>query len=45
MKQKVTVNSAALATMKSQFGMCNCTVDNDVGMGDFLLVLEIWHVC
>ena len=31
--QKVTVTSAAVPTMKFQFGMCQCMAENDVGMG------------
>ena len=42
--QKVTVTSAAGATLKFLFGMCDCTVDSDVGNGDFSLVLGILHV-
>ena len=34
----MTVNSAAVVTMNFVSGMCDCTVDSDVGMGDFLLV-------
>ena len=41
----MTVTSVALVTTKSLFGMCDCTVDSDVGTGDFLLVLGILHVC
>ena len=33
------------ATTKSPFGMCDCTVDSDVGRGDFSLVQGILHVC
>ena len=44
MKAKVKVNSAAFATTKFLFGMCNCTVDIDVGTGDFSLLLGILHV-
>ena len=40
-KQKVTVTSAAVATMKFLLGTCDCTVDNDVGAGDFLR----WGLC
>ena len=43
-KQKVAVTSVAVATTKFLLGMCDCTVDNDVGTGDFSLVLEILHV-
>jgi len=31
----------AVTTMKFLFGMCDCTVDSDVGTGYFWLVLEI----
>ena len=40
----MTVTSVAVATTKSLFGKCNCTVDGDVGTGDFLLVLGILHL-
>ena len=42
--QKVTITNAAVATAKFLFGMCDCTVDIDVGTGDFSLVLGILHV-
>ena len=29
------VTSVAVATAEFVFGMCNCTIDNDVGTGDF----------
>ena len=32
-------------TTKFLFGMCSCTVDSDVGMGDLSLVLEVLHEC
>ena len=41
----MTVTSVAVATTKSIFGLCNCTVDSDVGKGNFSLVLGIFHVC
>ena len=41
----MTVTSIAVVTMKFLFGMCDCTVDVDVGMGDFSLLLWILHVC
>ena len=44
-KQKVTVTSVAVVTTKFLFGMCNCTVGEDVGTGDFPLVLGILHAC
>ena len=34
MKQKVTVNSVAVATIKFLCGMYDCTVDSDVSTGD-----------
>ena len=39
------VTSVAVAAAKFPFGMCDCTVDSDVGTGDFSLVLGILHVC
>ena len=33
-KQKVTVTSVAVVTTKFLFGICDCTVDSDVGKGD-----------
>ena len=39
--QKVTVASAVVVTTKFLFGICDCTVDSDVGTGDFSLVLRI----
>ena len=44
-KQRVTVTSAAVETTNILFSMCNCTVDSEVSMGDFSLVLEILHLC
>ena len=41
----MTITSAAVVIMKFRFGMCDCTVDSDVGTRDFLLVLKILHVC
>ena len=41
----MTVPCLAVAIKKSLFGMCACTVDSDVGTGDFSLVLGILHVC
>ena len=37
----MTINSAAVETEKFVFGMRDCTVDSDVGKGDFLLMLGI----
>ena len=39
------VTSAAVATDKFLFGMCDCTANSDVGTGDFSLVLGNLHVC
>ena len=44
MKAKVTVTRSAVATMKSLFGICDCMVYNDVGMGDFSLVHGTLHM-
>ena len=44
-KQNVTATSVAVATTKFLFGMCDCTVDKDVGKGGFLLMLETLHLC
>ena len=41
----MTVTSIAVATTKSLFGMCDCTVDSDVGTGAVSLVLGISYVC
>ena len=41
----MTVTSVAVATKKFLLGMCECTVDSDVGTCDFSLVLQILHVC
>ena len=41
----MTFASAAVASTKSLFGMCNGMVDSDIGTGDFLLMLGILHVC
>jgi len=41
----VTVTSVAAATKRSQLRMCDCTVDSDVGRGDFSLVLGILQTC
>ena len=37
LEQKVIVASVAVATSKFLFDKCNCTVDSDVGTGDFSL--------
>ena len=41
----MTVTNVAFATMKFLFDICDGMVDSDVGMGNFLLVLGILHVC
>ena len=38
-------SSFAVATTKFLFGMCDCMVDSDVGIGDFLFMLGILHMC
>ena len=43
-KQEVTITSVAVATEKILFGTCDCTVDIEVGMGDFSFVLGILHL-
>ena len=40
-KQKMTVTSVAVATTKSLFGLCDCTLDSDVGKGDMSPVQDI----
>ena len=44
-KQKVIVTSIEVAKTNFLFGMYDCTVDSDIGMGDFSLVLGILHMC
>jgi len=44
-KQKVTVTSVAVVTMKFLIGMCNCMADSDVGKSNLLLVMGILHMC
>ena len=41
----MTVTSVAVGTTKLLLGMCNCTVDCDVGTGNFSLVVESFHMC
>ena len=41
----MTVSRVAVATNEFKFDVCNCTVGNDVGTGDFSLVLGVLHVC
>ena len=45
LKQIVTVTSVAVTTTTFLSGICDCTVDSDVGIGNFSLVLGILHVC
>ena len=45
MKAIVTVTIVAGATTKVLLGLCDFTVDSDVGMRDFSLVLRILHAC
>lgn len=40
----MTFTSVYVVTMKLYFGILDCTVDNDVGTGHFLLMLGILHV-
>ena len=42
MKAKGDVTSVQAMTTMFLFGMCDCTVDSNVIMGDFSLVLEIF---
>ena len=44
MKAKVTVTSVAIATTRFLFGMYDCTVDGDIGIGSFSLVQRSLHV-
>ena len=37
----MTVANVAVATTKFLFGICACTVDSDVGAGNFSLVLRV----
>ena len=39
----MTVVRVAVEAMEFLSGMCDCTVDSDVGKGDFSLVLGILH--
>ena len=41
----MTVVSVAVEATKFLCSMCDCTVDSDVGTGDFSLVPRILHVC
>ena len=41
----VPVTGIAVVIPKFPFGMCNCIIDSDVGMGDFSVVLGILDVC
>ena len=40
----MTVPRIEVAAAKYQFGMCNCTIESDDGIRDFLLILWILHV-
>ena len=40
----MTVTSVAVATAKFLFGICDYTVDSDVGTGNIWLALGILHV-
>ena len=42
--QNMAVTNTSVAIMNFVFGMCNCTLDSDVSMGDFSPVLGISHV-
>ena len=44
-KQKMTVTGVEVAITKFLFGTCDCTLDSDVGTGDFSLVFGILHLC
>ena len=37
-EEKGTVTSVAVATKKSLFGICDCTVHSEVGTGNFSLL-------
>ena len=41
----MTATSDAVSTTEFLFAMCDRTVNSDVRMGDFSLVLGIMHVC
>ena len=41
----MTATSVADAMAKFLFGMCDCTINSDVGRSDFSLVLGTSHVC
>ena len=41
----LTVNSAAAATTKVLLGLCDCTVDSNVGRSNFSLLPEVVHMC
>ena len=40
----MTVTIAAVAATKSLLGMCDCTVNSNVGTGNFSLLLGSLHV-
>ena len=37
--------SSVVPTTKFLFAACDCTVDGDVGTGEFSLALRILHLC
>ena len=41
----MTFTGVAVVINKVSIGMCDCTVDNNVGMDDFSLVQGTLHVC
>ena len=41
----MTVTIVAVVTVRFLVGVCDWTVDSDVGKGDFSLVLGILHLC
>ena len=45
MKAKARVTGVAVATTKSLFGRCDCTVGSEVSKNDFSLVLRILQKC
>ena len=45
MKAKVTVTNVAVGTTYLLLGTCDCTVNSDVGTGDFSFARGIMQVC
>ena len=41
----MTVTSFPVVAMKLIFGMCDYTIDSDIGMCNFLLVQVVLHMC